>query len=168
MVESYMITAIAYFHSNRRIFCSGAVVDPGSYGRIVIQNGESGAHWARETVLESVRSEQFPAKPSRLSSCFATDNIDTALFYHRHHCLEGYLYAIEIDDPSQPIHIGDFNCIQPIPGRTDTMEQIAEYYWSGSLRTNIAGHPGLVCDEVVTASRLRIISRIYVPEDFRE
>jgi hypothetical protein len=41
------------------------------------------------------------------------------------------------------MHIGDFNCIQPLPGLTETMEQIAANYWSGSLRTIIEGYPGL-------------------------
>ena len=141
-------------------------MEPGSYGRIVTQEGESGPHWFREEALERVRSDRFPAKPSRFSSCFATDNIETALFYHRHHCSEGYPYAVVIDDPSQPIHIGDFNCIQPLPGLTETMEQIAANYWSGSLRTIIECFPGLVCNEVVTASALRVISRIYVADDF--
>lgn len=158
-------TPITYFHSNRRILGIGALVEPGNYGRLVTQAGESGPHWVREAVLEGVRSKRFPTKPSRLSSCFVTDNIETALFYHRHHCSEGYLYAVEIDDPSQPTHIGDFNCIQPLPGRNQTMEQIAVIYWSGSLRTIIEAYPGLVCDEVVTASTLRVISRIYVPAD---
>lgn len=157
-----------YFHSNRRVLRSGAIVEPGNYGRIVRQSRENGPHWARETVLEAVRLAKFPTKPSRLSSCFATNNLDTALFYHRHHCPEGCLYAVEIEDLSLPIHFGDFNCIQPMPRRAETMEQIAEKYWNRSLRTTVAEYPSLVCDEVVTASRLRVISRIWLPEDFGE
>ena len=45
------------------------------------------------------------------------------------------------------------------------MKQIALNYWSGSLRSIIEGYPGLVCDEVVTASALRVISRIHIPID---
>ena len=149
-----------YFHSNRRLFNNGALVEPGNYGRLVRQAGESGPYWFRETVLENVRLARFPHKPSRLSSCFATDNANTALFYHQRECAEGYLYVVEIEDYSLPAHIGDFNWIQPVPRRSETMEQVANEYWRHSVRTNVVEHPGLTFDEVVTGSKLRIVCRL--------
>ena len=128
-----------YFHSNRQLLRGGALVKPGNFGRLVHQAGESGSHWFRETVLEEVRRQQYSDKPSRLSSCFATDNIETAVFYHGHYCAEGYLYAVAIEDPSLPVHVGDFTCVQPMPRREETMEQIAERYWRHNLLTNVAG-----------------------------
>lgn len=125
-----------------------------------MQAGESGPYWVRETVLENVRLTRFPHKPSRLSSCFATDNAHTALFYHWRECAEGCLYVVEIEDHSLPTHIGDFNWIQPAPRRNETMEQVANEYWRHSVRTRVEEHPGLVFDEVVTASRLRIVRHL--------
>ena len=78
-----------YFLSNRRTLRDGDVVEPGSYGRLVRQAGEGGPHWFREKTLEEVRRTRFPTKPSHFSSCFASDNIETATFYHRRHCPEG-------------------------------------------------------------------------------
>ncbi len=52
---------VTYFHSDRRILGRGELVEPGSYGRIVTQEGESGAHWFREEALERVRSSRGSA-----------------------------------------------------------------------------------------------------------
>ena len=155
-----------YYHSNRQFLRPGTIVDPGNYGRLVNQARECGPHWNRELVLEEVRRKRFPNKPSRLSSCFVTDNIETAEFYHRNHCPEGYLYTVVLEDSSQLLHVGDFNCIQPLPGRNETMEQIAERYWACDLRTKISEHLDMVCNETVTTSALRVVSPIYLRENF--
>lgn len=147
-----------YYHSNRQRLCPGEFIEPGNYGRLVREAGESGPHWNREQVLERVRAEMFPNKPSRLNACFVTHDINTAKFYHRYHCAEGQLYQVMIVDRSLPWHIGDFNCVQPLPKVNKTMEQIAEAYWSYNLSTNIEGFPNLKCEEIVTSSGLKVVN----------
>ena len=133
---------------------------PGGYGQRVRNAGENGRHWVREQVLEQVRAERYPAKPCRLDACFATLNIQTAMFYHQHHCLEGLAYCVTLVDCSAPCHIGDFNAIEPPAGTDFTMERIADDYWSGKQLFKIDGCPDLVCEELVTSSALRVVNRI--------
>lgn len=140
---------------------NGDIVCPGGYGSRVLEAGEAGPHWEREQVLEHVRRRRFPAKPSRLDACFATGAIETAMFYHQQHCSEGMLYHVAFVAPLQPSHIGDFNVVQPLPRSDKTMEEIADSYWAHDMHTNIEGYPGLVCDEFVIASALRILGRVF-------
>jgi hypothetical protein len=126
--------------------------------------GKQGPHWNREQVLERVRTERYGEKPSRLNACFATLSPEAAMFYHQHQCSEGFMYYVQLVNPSAPNHIGDFNAVQPSPRSSMTMEEVADGYWSGSLRFNIEGYPGLVCAELVTGSALRILGRVHLPE----
>ncbi len=151
------------FHSNRLRMQHGDIVSPGHYGELVRSAGEHGPHWNREEVLERVRKDRYGEKPSRLNACFGTLSLDAAVFYHHHQYPEGFMYYVQVIDPSAPRHIGDFNAVQPPPRSRMTMEEVADGYWSGSLRFNIEGHPGLVCAELVTGSALKILGRIYFP-----
>lgn len=152
------------FHSNRRRMCNGDIVCPGNYGKLVMEAGEDGPHWVREQVLERVRAEDYCEKPSRLNACFGTLSPEAALFYHQHHCSEGFAYLVQLVDSSAPHHIGDFNAVQPPPAGHPlanlTMEEVADKYWSNSLRFSIEGHQGLVCEELVTGSALRVLGRV--------
>lgn len=107
---------------------------------------------------------RYGEKPSRLNACFGTLSPEAAMFYHQHQCPEGFMYHVQLIDSSAPNHIGDFNAVQPPPGSRMTMEEVADGHWSGSLRFNIEGHPGLVCAELVTGSALKILGKIYLPE----
>lgn len=151
-----------YFHSSRQQLSPNELVEPGNYGKLIFEAGENSPHWEREQVLEKVRVEMFPNKPSRLNACFVTHDISTARFYHAHQCAEGQLYQVNIVDRYLPWHLGDFNCVQPLPNLNKTMEQIAEAYWSHSVHTNIEEFPGLECEEIVTSSRLEVICRMDV------
>ena len=144
---------VLFFHSNRVMMRPGDIVAPGNYGRLIAEAGEGSPHWHREHVLERVRAEHYPQKPSRLRACFTTLGIDTAQFYHVHQCPEGTLYLVTLVDFSQPWHLGDFNVVQPLPGRDETMEETAHAYRTNRIRTNVEG---VTCEEVVTGSALRV------------
>ena len=124
-----------FFHLSRLEMRGGDIVPPGGYGQRVRNAGENGRHRVREQVLERVRAERYPAKPCRLDACFATLNIQTAMFYHQHHCPEGLAYCVTLVDCSAP-------------------------YWSGKQLFKIDGCPDLVCEELVTSSALRVVNRI--------
>ncbi len=118
--------------------------------------------------LETVRKNKFPTKPSRLTSTFACSNLDTARFYMNISANQGkaastlsaILYEVEKVEPDAVEHRADFNVVQPLPIRPETMTEIATLYWTAGLWITIADYPGIRCEEVVTPSPLRIVRRI--------
>jgi hypothetical protein len=154
------------FHSSPVLLAPGSIVLPGNYGRIIRHVGPAHSHYNREMILEHVRAQHFDDKPSRLESCFACITVESARFYMN--TMAGkpgslsapVLYEVEKVDPGAPDHRADFNVVQPLPRRSETMEEIAHLYWRAALWCDIAGHPGLRCEEVVTTSPLRILRRL--------
>lgn len=138
----------------------GSIIRPGNYGRIIRQVGEKHCFWQREAVLERVRAERFADKPSRLASCFACSSIDAARCYRDKQCPTCVIYTVEKADAKASEHRADFNVVQPLPRRSENMEQIAELYWRSALWCTVAEWPGVRCEEVVTCSPLRIIDQI--------
>jgi hypothetical protein len=112
-----------------RPLAPGSVVLPGNYGQIIRSVGQTHKHWHRETVLEQVRVQHFPDKPSRLASTFSCPTEDTARFYRTHLDPNSILYLVEKVEPDASEHRADFNVVQPLPRRPETMEQIADLYW---------------------------------------
>jgi hypothetical protein len=151
---------MSFFHVCPTWLQPGSVIRPGNYGRIIQLTGSSHRFWEREMVLEKIRIEQFSEKPSRLQSAFVLEDIRAAEFYKKHNCSTGVLYEVEptIDNPVW--HRGDFNVIQPLPRRSENMEEIAIRYWQNSLRIEIVEEPGLVCRELLAVTSLRILREI--------
>lgn len=132
------------------------VILPGFYGReLTWFHGHCCR--AREAILESVRQSHYPAKPSRLTAAYACLSLATAGHYRWRHCPTDKLYLVTPADPSAPFHIGDFNCVQPMPRRPETMEEIAHRYWMHSLPTKVKDWDGIICDEFLTAAPLIVI-----------
>jgi hypothetical protein len=67
------------------------------------------------------------------------------------------LYEVETIEPDAPEHRADFNVVEPLAGRSETMGEIATMYWEASLWITISDAPGIRCEELVTSSPLRII-----------
>lgn len=157
---------MALFHSCPVLLDVGSLILPGNYGRIILETGDSHSLWFREQALELVRQQRFPGKPSRFSSCFCCTSLETARFYMSVPARQGrigmlpVLYEVEKADPAAIEHIADFNVVQPLPGRSETMEQIAIRYWEASLWVAIADAPGIRCEELVTSSPLRVVQRL--------
>jgi len=141
----------------------GSVVLPGNYGRIINLLGKDHPLWNRERTLEQVRKQRYSAKPSRLTSTFSCVDIDVARFYMNVPALQGkaalysVLYEVEKVDVDAVEHHADFNVVQPLAGRPETMSEIATKYWEASLWVTIAERPAIRCEELVTPSPLRII-----------
>jgi hypothetical protein len=140
------------YHANRLDLKTGELIHPGNYGRIIQQTGPSHLHWHRETILEKIRLQLFPEKPCRLNATFCCDSLQTAQCYKSsQHRSEDFLYEVELVDPAAPLHKGDFNAVQPMPRRSETMHEIAFKYWRYFLKTNVAEWPGVECSEIVSA-----------------
>lgn len=154
------------FHSSPILLAEGSIILPGNYGRIIRQTGKSHPHWHRERELEEVRKRKFSDKPSRLGSAFACTSLETARFYMQVPALQGavamqpVLYEVEKVVPDAPEHRTDFNVVQPLPGRPETMSEIATLYWTAALWITIKEQPTLRCEELVTLSPLRILKML--------
>jgi hypothetical protein len=154
------------YHSSPVLLEIGSVVLPGNYGRILYARGKAHPLWERERTLEQVRKQRYSAKPSRLTSTFSCTSLDTARFYARVPSLKGevalypVLYEVEKVDPAAIEHRADFNVVQPLAGRPETMSEIATMYWEATMWINVAGAPGIRCEEMVTHSALRILRQV--------
>jgi hypothetical protein len=148
------------FHCAPVLLSPGSVVLPGNYGRIIHETGQAHPLWLREAVLAQVRAQRFPDKPWRLTSTFSCSNEPTARCYRGRLDARSILYVVEKVEPGAPEHRADFNVVQPLPRRSETMEQIADLYWRAALWCNIADWPDIRCEEVVTSSPLRIIRQL--------
>jgi len=145
------------FHCTHRKLESGMIIQPGNWGRIIRKQRETHQCWEREQVLERIRIEHYPKKPSRFESTFACETIEAIRCYKGKFCPQGYIYEVEIADGTQPCHRGDFNCVEPLPRRQENMEEIAHLYWKYALKTSIQEWPGVVCSEIVTSSGLKVL-----------
>jgi hypothetical protein len=125
---------VPLFHSSPTLLGAGSVIMPGNYGRIIRATGKAHPYWERERVLEEVRKQRYSKKPSRLTSTFCCTSLDTARFYLRVPALKGeqsmhpVLYEVEKVEQDAPEHRADFNVVQPLPRRPETMSEIATMY----------------------------------------
>jgi hypothetical protein len=156
-----------FFHSSPVLLSPGSIILPGNYGRIIRLIGPQHPLHARETVLENVRVQHFPEKPSRLESCFACTSEETSRFYVRAMATKPggsatwpIQYEVEKVDADAVEHRADFNVVEPLPGYPATMEEIAYRYWTASLWTNVVEAPGIRLEEVVTPSPFRILRKL--------
>lgn len=148
------------FHCTHIDLKAGDIIEPGNWGRIILSTGVSHPRWNREIILEAVRIQYFPAKPSRLSSTFCCDNRETIKCYKSAQNPSGIIYEVEHTDLRFPYHKGDFNAVEPVPRRPENMMQIASLYWQYALKTSVAEWPGVECSEIVSQSPIRIINKI--------
>jgi len=140
----------------------GDIMNPGRWGSIIRGCGEQHPLWNREQLLEKIRNEYFPDKPSRLDCIFAFRNLDTARAYvslPKQH--PGIIYKAVVLDPNASMHVGDLNHIQPIPGVTGDANQVALQYWSGNAPWHcVSGYQNIRWEELLTLSPLRVICRL--------
>ncbi|HVW99229.1 MAG TPA: hypothetical protein VHA52_02145 [Candidatus Babeliaceae bacterium] len=139
---------------------SGEIIQPGNWGKILLSTGINHPSWYRENILEAVRLEHFPGKPSRLASTFCCDSLDTIRCFRSSHNPTGHIYEVEHTDLRLPYHKGDFNAVEPLPRRTENMFQIASLYWQYDLKTSVEEWPGIECSEIVSQSPIKIINKI--------
>jgi hypothetical protein len=149
-----------FYHCTHLDLENGDIIQPGNWGRIIKQVGSSHPCWNREQVLEQVRLKFFSHKPSRLNATFCCERLDTIRCYKSKNCPTGFLYEVEIIDAAAPWHKGDFNAVEPLARRSDSMTEIALKYWRYSLKTNVEEWPGVECSEIVSASPLKVLRKL--------
>lgn len=151
-----------YYHCSRLQLQPGALILPGNYGNIISHTGPEHPHWIREQFLESYRKQFHPTKPSRLNACFVIDKPEACELYFKHHHLPtDSIYSVQIVDEGLEQHIGDYNCVDVIPGKLETLDQVANHYWNNTFKTSIQGYSNISCMERLTLSPLKVISKAY-------
>ena len=148
------------FHCTHRELNEGDIIEPGNWGRIILETGETHPCWHREQTLESIRRSHYPQKPSRLESAFVCEHLNTIKCYKAKHCANGHIYEVELVNSESLQHKGDFNAVEPMPRHNANMYEIAHLYWQYRLKTNVQEWPNVECSEIVTSSPLKIIRRL--------
>lgn len=154
------------YHAAPILLARKSIILPGNYGRIIRRTGETHPFYEREIVLEDIRKQCYPNKPSRLDSCFACVAEKTLRFYvdsmskKTDQFIWPLLYEVEKLDVSAAEHRADFNVVQPLPGYDANMTAIAHLYWKSELWIEISEAPDIRCEELVTTSPLKIIRQL--------
>ena len=148
------------YHCSPLLLELGSIIRPGNYGRVLKMYGARHDHWLREQFLEFIRAQEFPDKPSRLTSAFTCEQLDAIELFKGRNCESGVIYEVELVDPDANSHTTDFNCVQPIPGVIEDMCEISRHYWNASYWLNISDRPGLKCSETLVETGLMIIRQI--------
>lgn len=132
-----------FFHVSPLDLEKGSIIRPGNWGRVIDmypinENGKlETAHLVtvfREHVLETIRKDEFPSKPSRLRSVFVCPTFEAAAnFRQRENRPFHLIYEVRpISEPAS-IHHGDYNAVQLPNGQklhAGMMDQ-ARRYWRG-------------------------------------
>ena len=137
-----------------------SIIRPGNYGRILRMMGANHTFWLREQFLEFIRAQEFPDKPSRLTSAFICEQLDAIGYFKEQNFATGIVYEVELVNPCANRHTTDFNCIQPIPGTMDDMCEISRHYWRASYWTTIDKRPGLRCAETLVETGLKVVREV--------
>jgi hypothetical protein len=138
----------------------GSVIRPGNYGRIIWLLGPNHPHWRREQALEQIRAAEFPDKPSRLTSAYTCLGLDATRLFASVQMPSGVIYEVEMVDPQATTHVSNFNCVQPIPGVIENMDDVARLYWRSAANFNVQGYEHVRCDEMLVDCGLRITAEV--------
>lgn len=133
-----------YFHCAPIPLAPGSIICPGNWGRLVrlYQGTETGTFNTafRERVLEDIRGQEFPEKPSRLSSCFVLPTLDEAKNFRNKSQRLGIIYEVEPIKVPTRSHTANHLFVPTSPYYFDNMKDIARNYWSGKYQD----HPEIV------------------------
>ena len=134
------MSAERFFHCCQIPLAPGAVIEPGTWGRIINLNhfGDTGSMFTayRETVLESYRREHCPQKPSRLDGLFGCPDEASMRIYHSAHAPRNLIYEVETVEDEPAVHQGDYMMAlfpQPTPPAMQYFREFplrAADYWS--------------------------------------
>lgn len=133
----------------------GSIVLPGNWGRMLSFYQSDGAviMYLREKILEEIRVREFPNLPSRMTSIFLCENIESAKsFRDTNGRFADILYEVEIVDKEKPLFRTDWNLLNwpPTPFLLKQLEEISYNYWEPENIQN---------PEILTESRIKIIRR---------
>jgi len=148
------------YHLAPITLAAGSEIQPGNFGRMIRRYrpdiGNNAWLLSRELIFEAVREQAAPSAPSRLSACFALEDLAAAHRYQAHN--DGnflmVMHEVELVDATAAQHRGALPLIDfppPCHPFLDTVRMRARDYWSGG---------GSGDREIVTTSALRVVQAI--------
>lgn len=150
-----------YFHLCPINLEVGSIIKPGNFGRVINKYPASGLNTLafREMAFEIARLQNFPERPSRLSSLFMFSSARSAMTHIMKFGVAALLYEVEIIDPSLALFHGDMALIDnaQFPHEHTPaipfMIQRGQEYWVGRTAIDESS-------EFLTASSVRVIREI--------
>lgn len=134
----------------------GSIILPGNWGRVEKTIAGQGSPVVfREYLLESVREEYFPEKPSRMESTFSCPNLESMFFFMKANCPTSLCYEVELVSPEKPFHFAPCDLVCPTATQ-NTWEWAStgtKQYWSWN-----PNHL-LIPMEIVSLSPLKVLRR---------
>lgn len=120
------------YHVSPTLLGVGSTIQKGNWGRIIKKYTDKNANSIlfREYILEMVRAEHHPHKPSRLDCIFLLPDIQSAWRYKQLMADWNVIYEVEID-PTLTTHSGDYQKV--IPMNEPLLHQtpnFAHNYWT--------------------------------------
>ena len=141
------------YHFSPILLGIGSIIDKGNWGRIIKKYTDKNANSVlfREIILEMIRSEYYPDKPSRLDCIFLLPDIQSAWRYRNLVANWNVIYEVEINTALKT-HLGDYQKVLPVnqPLFQNTPE-FAHNYWTKD--------PHIDCIEILYPSSV-IVTKI--------
>lgn len=121
----------SYYRLIANNLSAGDLIQPGSYGRFVIEYGERHGAYRREMAYEQVRSISFPHRPSRLSSLFCFLTIREAALFRQH--ISGFSdhHLYEMSSDENEAFVADPNNALQNQNLPFFDMRIIQWYWQG-------------------------------------
>lgn len=157
----------SYYHITQPLLATGSVIENGNFGRLLEKyNREFGnlEILYREEVLEFIRKEKYPAKPSRFKSIFLLDSIENAFKYKEVNAPNQNIYKVKILDSTKPTHKGFWCPNFPPSNYRQYNFEYADKYWKSEIEPiNISCKDNIISvipTEIIIESSVRILERI--------
>lgn len=145
------------FHISHAWLDAGAILLPGNYGRVLNAAGYGHSNASAESILEDVRSREFPNLPSRLQSAFYFDTLERAAAYRQHQNMRHVnLYEVDRVTADTVEARVDFRRVTPVgPLGFDW----ARSYWRGEAfpTDRLNGVDSNLYVETLSVSALRVV-----------
>jgi hypothetical protein len=145
---------MTYYYACSYPLAPGSVVQRGNWGRICRLEPLSSRTLLKEVILEQVREQEYPDRPSRFESAFLCPTLESI-----HNFIEStsrrydLLYEVDLVDPDAVKFETDWSLIPPDNVTITEAENAARKYWNPQSHKDDA-------KEVLVLSDIRIVRRL--------
>ncbi|MGY3718817.1 DUF2441 domain-containing protein [Sutcliffiella cohnii] len=126
---------LTFYHTSNHHFKPGEIINP-TYGIKILNpntyfnNDHLYSQYLKECIFEDYREAHFPNQPSRLTSVYLLDDLNSAIQYQRKFN-KSFIYQVSVVSSGKLMHADmrwlDLAIYKPI----DQLIEIANYYFSG-------------------------------------
>jgi hypothetical protein len=145
---------MAYYYACSYPLAPGSVVLKGNWGRICQLEPLSSRTLLKEVILEQVREQEYPDRPSRFESTFLCPNLESIHNFirstSRHYDL---LYEVDLVDPDAVKFETDWSLLPPDNATITEAEDAARKYWRPQAPKDDA-------KEILVLSDIKIVRRL--------